>query len=46
MGQILKIGQTQLSYGTKYKERKKTEDLNCFSKSSEFNAKSAKRLGF
>lgn len=47
MGQILKIGQTRRSYGKKYKvKKKKTEDLNWFSKPPEFNAKSTRWLGF
>lgn len=47
MGQTLKIGQTLLSYGKKYKVRKKKpEDLNCFAMLSEFNVKSTRRLGF
>lgn len=47
MGQILKIGQTLLSYGKKYKVRKKNpEDLNWFTKLSEYNVKSTRMLGF
>ena len=47
MGQILKIGQTLFSYGKKYKVRKKKpEDLNCFTKLSEYNVKSTRRFGF